>query len=59
MDRKKLTYVALAAVGATSAAVLGNPGYFAEFWRDIAVGAGYDAIMLLAAFGLYEFVIGA
>ncbi len=49
----------LAAVGATSAAVLGNPGYVAEFWRDIALAAGYDAIMLLAAFGLYEFVIGA
>lgn len=49
----------LAAVGATSAAVLGNPGYAAEFWRDIALAAGYDAIMLLAAFGLYEFVIGA
>jgi heme exporter protein B len=49
----------LAAVGATSAAVLGNPGYLAEFWRDIALAAGYDAIMLLAAFGLYEFVIGA
>jgi heme exporter protein B len=49
----------LAAVGATSAAVLGNPGYVAEFWRDIGLAAGYDAIMLLAAFGLYEFVIGA
>jgi heme exporter protein B len=49
----------LAAVGATSAAVLGNPGYFAEFWRDIALAAAYDVIMLLAAFGLYEFVIGA
>jgi heme exporter protein B len=49
----------LAAVGATSAAVLGNPGYFAEFWRDIGLAAGYDAIMLLAAYGLYEFVIGA
>jgi heme exporter protein B len=49
----------LAAVGATSAAVLGNPGYMAEFWRDIALAGGYDAIMLLAAYGLYEFVIGA
>jgi heme exporter protein B len=49
----------LAAVGATSAAVLGNPGYMAEFWRDIALAGGYDAIMLLASYGLYEFVIGA
>jgi heme exporter protein B len=49
----------LSAVGATSAAVLANPGYVAEFWRDIALSAAYDAIMLLAAFGLYEFVIGA
>jgi heme exporter protein B len=49
----------LAAVGATSAAILGNPGFLSEFWRDMALAAGYDVIMLLAAFGLYEFVIGA
>jgi len=49
----------LAAVGATSAAVLGNPGFVEEFWRDIALAGGYDAIMLLAAFGLYEFIVGA
>jgi heme exporter protein B len=49
----------LAAVGATSAAILGNPGYLQEFWQDLAMAAGYDAIMILAAFGLYEFVIGA
>ena len=49
----------LAAVGATSAAVLGNPGFVEEFWRDMALAGGYDAIMLLAAYGLYEFVIGA
>ena len=49
----------LATVGATSAAILGNPGYVAEFWRDIAIAGGFDAIMLLAAFALYEFVIGA
>ena len=29
------------------------------FECDIALAGGYDAIMLLAAFGLYEFVIGA
>lgn len=49
----------LATVGATSAVILGNPGFMAEFWRDIGVAAGYDAIMLAAAFALYEFVIGA
>jgi heme exporter protein B len=49
----------LAAVGATSAAILGNPGYVQEFWQDLAMAAGYDAIMILAAYGLYEFVIGA
>src|SRR5450759_3270541 len=49
----------LAAVGATSAAVLGNPGFVEEFWRDIALAGGYDAIMLLAAYGLYEFVVSA
>jgi len=46
-------------VGATSAAVLGGTGYVTEFWRDLALAGGYDAIMLLAAYGLYEFVIGA
>jgi hypothetical protein len=25
----------------------------------MALAAGYDAVMLLAAFGLYEFVLGA
>ncbi len=49
----------LAAVGATSAAILGNPGFVVDFWRDLGIAAGYDAIMLLAAYGLYEFVIGA
>jgi heme exporter protein B len=49
----------LAAVGATSAAILGEAGYVAEFWKDMALAAGYDGIMLLAAYALYEFVIGA
>jgi heme exporter protein B len=48
----------LAVVGATSVAVYG-PLDIGVFWRDIALAGGYDAIMLLAAFGLYEFVIGA
>lgn len=49
----------LATVGATSAAVLGGPGYTAQFWQDIALAAGYDGIMLLASYALYEFVVGA
>jgi heme exporter protein B len=49
----------LAVVGATTAAILGGPSYVSDFPRDIALACGYDAIMLLAAFGLYEFVIGA
>ena len=49
----------LAAVGATSAGVLGGQSYVADFWRDMALAGGYDVIMLLAAYGLYEFVIGA
>jgi heme exporter protein B len=49
----------LATVGSISAAILGNPGYVAEFWQDLAMAGGYDAIMILAAYALYEFVIGA
>lgn len=45
------------AVSATTVAVLG--GTAGEFWMWMAWVAGYDAIMGLAAFGLYEFVIGA
>jgi len=48
----------LSVVGATSVVIYGplDPGLF---WRDIGLAAGYDAIMLLAAYGLYEFVISA
>lgn len=49
----------LACVSATSAAVLGGDGYTAQFWQGMALAGGYDVIMLMAAFGLYEFVIGA
>ncbi len=49
----------LAAVSATSAAVLGGDGYVQQFWSSMALVAAYDAIMLVAAFALYEFVIGA
>jgi heme exporter protein B len=49
----------LAAVAGTSAAILGGTGYQAVFWQSVGMGVGIDAIMLLAVFGLYEFVVGA
>jgi heme exporter protein B len=52
-----------AVVAASSAVLIADPiaGItFAEaFWKPLALGAGYDVIMILAAFGLYEFIIGA
>jgi len=48
-----------ASVAATSAVLIGDPGFEAIYWSALALGAGYDAIMLLAAYGLYEFIIGA
>jgi len=49
----------LGAVSATSAAVLGGDGSMQQFLTGLAYVGGYDAIMLLAAFALYEFVVGA
>jgi heme exporter protein B len=49
----------LAVVTGSAAVLLGDPEYATVFWRMMGVAAGYDAIMLLAAFGLYEFVLGA
>lgn len=49
----------LAAVSATSAAVLGGDGYVQQFWSGMGLMAAFDAIMLLAAFALYEFIVGA
>jgi heme exporter protein B len=48
-----------ASVAATSAIIIGNPGYMSLFWSATGIGAGYDVIMLMAAYGLYEFIIGA
>lgn len=47
----------LAVVSATTIGVLG--GTAGAFWTWMGWGLGYDAVMVLAAFGLYEFVIGA
>ncbi len=49
----------LACVSATSAAVLGGDGYVQQFWSSMGLVAGYDAIMLAAAYALYEFILGA
>lgn len=49
----------LACVSATSAAVLGGDGYVQQFWSGMAMIAAYDVIMILAAYALYEFVLGA
>jgi heme exporter protein B len=49
----------LGAVIATSAAILGGPDSVNQFWTGVAWVTGYDIVMVLAAYGLYEFVIGA
>ena len=48
-----------AAVAATSAVIIGNPGYAEVFWRSMGIATGYDVVMIVAAYGLYEFIIGA
>ncbi len=52
-----------ACVGAATGVVMGDAvfvdGWIEVYWRSLGIAAGYDAIMLLAAFGLYEFIIGA
>jgi heme exporter protein B len=49
----------LGAVAATSAALVGGPEGVAAFWTGLAWVVGYDVIMLLASYGLYEFIVGA
>lgn len=46
-------------VSATSVALLGIEGQIEVFWRSLALAGGYDAIMVAAAWGLYEFVVGS
>lgn len=52
-----------ACVAASSAVFLGDiafaDGWVQAYWSALGLAAGYDAAMLLAAFGLYEFIIGA
>ena len=48
-----------ACVSATTVAFLGVEGTFGSYWTSCAVAAGYDVIMIAAAWGLYEFVVDA
>ncbi|HET6352523.1 MAG TPA: heme exporter protein CcmB [Coriobacteriia bacterium] len=52
-----------AVVAASTAVVMGDAVFFGEwakqYWQSLGLAAGYDTIMLLAAYGLYEFIIGA
>jgi heme exporter protein B len=48
----------LAVVAATWAILVAQPD-LAVYWKMLGVSAGYDAIMVLAAYALYEFVLGA
>ena len=49
----------LGAVTATAAAITGTPDAMGTFWAGMAWVVGYDVIMLLASYGLYEFIVGA
>lgn len=49
----------LAVVAASAAVLQADPEYVRTFWQMMGLAAGYDAVMLLAAFALYEFVLGA
>lgn len=49
----------LASVSATTAAVLGGDGSVQQFWSGVGGAAAYDAIMIAAAWALYEFILGA
>jgi heme exporter protein B len=49
----------LGAVSAAQSAFIGGPRAMSEFWQAMGFIGGFDVIMLLAAFGLYEFIIGA
>jgi heme exporter protein B len=49
----------LGAVSAGGAAFTGGARAVSEYWQAMGFIAGFDVIMLLAAFALYEFIIGA
>ena len=43
----------------TRGGLLADPGYVETFWKMMGLAAGYDGIMLLVAFALYEFILSA
>jgi heme exporter protein B len=49
----------LAVVAGTSVVLQADPEYVATYWQMMGVAAGYDTIMLLIAYALYEFVLAA
>jgi heme exporter protein B len=49
----------LGAVSAATSAIVGGPNLYAEFWSAMGFIAGFDVIMLLVAYGTYEFIVGA
>ncbi|MHB1017322.1 MAG: heme exporter protein CcmB [Coriobacteriia bacterium] len=49
----------LGAVTATGGAIVGGVQGVEVFWTGMAWVFGYDVIMLLASYGLYEFIVGA
>lgn len=49
----------LGAVTATGGAIVGGAQGVSVFWAGMAWVLGYDVIMLLASYGLYEFIVGA
>lgn len=48
-----------ACVSATTVAFLGVEGTLGTFWTSCGVACAYDAVMIAAAWGLYEFVVDA
>ena len=48
-----------ACASATTAVVVGSEGYFDVFVQSLALAGGYDVIMLLLSWVLYDFVISA
>lgn len=48
-----------ACVSATTAAIVGAEGYADVMLTSLALGAGYDVIMILVSWVLYDFVISA
>lgn len=49
----------LAVVAGTSVVLQADPEYVATYWQMMGVAAGYDTIMLLVAYALYEYVLAA